>query len=305
MKRMLLILTAAAVMLSACNALHGTESETADRIAESETVGVTSGDSPSDGDGEAASNKASDSESASKDNASDFESSDDSESSRGDVSDASAVYAVYTDDTRRIPTEHEDAVAKILLSDGWVGATADCMNDFSITLDGVKYRYHSECGTINVFGDERSKRLDDAEQLVLNLILAEAFDDYKAVLSEMGVFPNDVVYGDGFMTVDLDRDGDAETLQQSFSTERNAWERGDLHYYTLEATVDGEAVTVFERCEWIPMQESDFCAFIVDVNADGVFEVAVLACGGTGSDSLSVYSVDTDGAKLLQLYTLA
>lgn len=293
MKRMLLILAVIAVILCACNASGDTASESADRITPSEAVDAASDDGSSGVEDDVVSDSLSDGEGS------------DGEGSDGDGNDASTVYAVYIDDCRGIPAGHEDLVAKILRSDGWVDATAECLNNFTIKLDGVEYLYHSECGTINVFGEERSKRLNDADKLTLDLILAGVFEAYRDALSDAGIFPEDAVYGDGIITVDLNRDGNAETLRQSFSTERNVWERGDLHYYTLEATVDGNAVTVFERCEWIPMQESDFCVFIVDVNADDVFEVAVLACGGIAKDSLSVYSVGTDGAALLQLYTLA
>ncbi len=286
MKRMLLILAAIAVILCACNASGDTASESADRITASEAVDAASGDGSSGVGGDVVSDSLSD-----------------SEGSDGDGNDASAVYAVYIDDCRGIPAGHEDLVAKILRSDGWVDATAECLNNFTIKLDGVEYLYHSECGTINVFGEERSKRLNDADKLTLDLILAGVFEAYRDALSDAGVFSEDAVYGDGVITVDLNGDGNTEALRQRFSTERNVWERGDLHYYTLEATVGDNTVTVFERCEWIPMQESDFCVFIVDVNTDGVFEVAVLACGGIAKDSLSVYSVGTDGATLLQLYT--
>ena len=70
----------------------------------------------------------------------------------------------------------------LLLSDVWnADATADCLNNIEITLNGETYMYHSDCGTFNDHVNQKYLSLDDATAEKVDAILAE----YISLTSEV------------------------------------------------------------------------------------------------------------------------
>ena len=59
----------------------------------------------------------------------------------------------------------------------WQNSTADCLNDFVISIEGKEYYYHSDCGTINDNKNNRSLNLSDEYKQELNIILFNYADN--------------------------------------------------------------------------------------------------------------------------------
>lgn len=51
------------------------------------------------------------------------------------------------------------------------GGTADCANDYQLTIDGETYSYHSECGTLNHTSNNRCLTVTDTERENINAVL--------------------------------------------------------------------------------------------------------------------------------------
>lgn len=66
--------------------------------------------------------------------------------------------------------EDSAIIADYIFADGWIMAAANCLCDYKIQIDGLMYRYHSDCGTIQ---DEkgRSLKLSDFDKEIFNEIL--------------------------------------------------------------------------------------------------------------------------------------
>ena len=94
------------------------------------------------------------------------------------------IIVTYLDKDRELPDEYRAFLEDLLSSDGWIEDTAECVNNFTIRIGDKTFYYHSECGTINIKGEERSKSLTESEQTELNGIFSEMFESYKETLSE-------------------------------------------------------------------------------------------------------------------------
>ena len=85
------------------------------------------------------------------------------------------VKNVFTGE-EKIITANEDirVISDLLLSDSWnAEATADCLNNIELTLNGETYMYHSDCGTFNDYGNQIYLSLDDATTEKVDAIFKE------------------------------------------------------------------------------------------------------------------------------------
>lgn len=78
-----------------------------------------------------------------------------------------------TGDARALVREKATVLEEILKTGEWSEGTADCLNDFRVTLEGKTYYYHASCGTFNDNEGNRSLTLDDEEREKVNGILEE------------------------------------------------------------------------------------------------------------------------------------
>ena len=71
----------------------------------------------------------------------------------------------------------DDADAAIirdyLTSDQWIMSAANCLCDYIIAMDGVAFRYHSDCGTIQDTTTGKSLVLEYADRNIFNSILVK------------------------------------------------------------------------------------------------------------------------------------
>ena len=67
-------------------------------------------------------------------------------------------------------------IQKIIESGTWNEETADCIDDCLISIDGIDYYYHRECGTINDKIHRRHMILNNEDKKVLNSIIASCSD---------------------------------------------------------------------------------------------------------------------------------
>ncbi len=65
-----------------------------------------------------------------------------------------------------------DTIAKLveILSGEWIEGTADCLNDYSISIGGEDFTYHSDCGTFNDASRGRSLVLDGETKAYVNSV---------------------------------------------------------------------------------------------------------------------------------------
>lgn len=67
-------------------------------------------------------------------------------------------------------------IQKIIESGTWNEETAECIDDCLISIDGMDYYYHRECGTINDKIHRRHMILNSEDKEMLNSIIANCSD---------------------------------------------------------------------------------------------------------------------------------
>lgn len=67
-------------------------------------------------------------------------------------------------------------IQKIIESGMWNEETAECIDDCLISIDGMDYYYHRECGTINDKIHRRHMILNNEDKEMLNSIIANCSD---------------------------------------------------------------------------------------------------------------------------------
>lgn len=67
-------------------------------------------------------------------------------------------------------------IQKIIASGTWNEETAECIDDCLISIDGMDYYYHRECGTINNKIHRRHMILNNEDKEMLNSIIANCSD---------------------------------------------------------------------------------------------------------------------------------
>ncbi len=67
-------------------------------------------------------------------------------------------------------------IQKIIESGTWNEETAECIDDCLISIDGMDYYYHRECGTINDKIHRRHMILNNEDKEMLNSIIANCSD---------------------------------------------------------------------------------------------------------------------------------
>ena len=82
------------------------------------------------------------------------------------------VSYIGTDKTYELTAEETTQIVEIMETGTWnTGGTADCANDYMLTIDGETYSYHSECGTLNDNLNNRCLTVTDTEKENINTVL--------------------------------------------------------------------------------------------------------------------------------------
>ncbi len=91
---------------------------------------------------------------------------------------AFVVKNILTGESKPFSADDGLALADILESDSWnIEGTTDCFSNIEIVINGVTYKYHSDCGTFNDNGNQRHLSLDAKTNNAVNAIL----DDYVSL----------------------------------------------------------------------------------------------------------------------------
>lgn len=94
--------------------------------------------------------------------------SEDTETASGIVSHVGA------DKTYRLDAEEIEQIAGIIENGDWnTEGTADCSNDYELTINEATYYYHSECGTLNDNLNNRCLTVTDTEKENINAVLSQ------------------------------------------------------------------------------------------------------------------------------------
>ncbi len=98
----------------------------------------------------------------------------------GTTIDSAATVAVLemgeVKEAKTISAKETEAVLSLIENGAWdIGATADCINDFSFTHGGKTYYYHSSCGTFNDNENQRSLSLSEEDKQTVNEIFLKVF----------------------------------------------------------------------------------------------------------------------------------
>ena len=79
-------------------------------------------------------------------------------------------------DSIALNNEELGNIQKIIESGTWNEETAECIDDCLISIDGMDYYYHRECGTINDKIHRRHMILNNEDKEMLNSIIVNCSD---------------------------------------------------------------------------------------------------------------------------------
>lgn len=85
-----------------------------------------------------------------------------------------AATNIFTTESKPLAAEDGLTIVNILENGSWnTEGTADCVSNIEIVINGVTYKYHSDCGTFNDNTNQRSLSLDEKTQNIVNTLLME------------------------------------------------------------------------------------------------------------------------------------
>lgn len=90
-----------------------------------------------------------------------------------DLEQISNIYVIHNGEGRYLSDLYEYPLKTAFYSGEWIESTAECLYDFEIKLDGKRFYYHSECGTLQYNG--KSKQLSDSDKANVNDVLFALF----------------------------------------------------------------------------------------------------------------------------------
>ena len=96
--------------------------------------------------------------------------------------------ASFWDREEAVKLSAEDAavIAGLVERGSWMEGTGDCLDDCIIFMGGEEIQYHSNCGTFNDTGNEKSLHLTEEQQTEVNAIL----EKYISLEQGLSTFPD-------------------------------------------------------------------------------------------------------------------
>ncbi len=148
--------------------------------------------------------------------------------------------------SKKMSADDSEFIINILSSSWDEGATADCINDFSFTVNGKTYYYHSDCGTFNDNDAIRSLTVNNSEKERLQKIVDNIYNYKKSTAVRDDCYPEEkcTVYAGGDSI-----DADFESIISNYSA------ADDDHHYSAEK--DGILLEV--DATMIAMPSTEFC----------------------------------------------
>lgn len=120
--------------------------------------------------------------------------------------------------------------------------------------------------------------------------------------SEIDLLPDNVVYEDGAIAVDMDGNGTTDRIYWTFIPLQKE-EHSDWLDYTVTATRNGIEYKIVEKC-YLPVKKDDLAVFVADVNLDGEAEIVVFTKYASRFGNVSVYQFEEDGYTEMLHYVL-
>jgi hypothetical protein len=119
----------------------------------------------------------------------------------------------------------------------------------------------------------------------------------------VNIFPNDIDYGDDFISVDLDADGNRDVISWAFTPADNTIYGNDFFYFTIMLEQDGATLCIKEDRN-LPIREDDLAVFVADLNLDGCFELIVCERGMSQFGIVNIYQFSDSGYTITLDYYL-
>lgn len=108
--------------------------------------------------------------------------------------------------------------------------------------------------------------------------------------SEIDLLPDNVVYEDEVIAVDMDGNGTTDRICWTFIPLQKE-ENSDWLDYTVTATRNGIEYKIVEKCH-LPVKKDDLAVFAADVNLDGEAEIVVFSKYASRFGNVSVYQFE-------------
>lgn len=124
---------------------------------------------------------------------------------------------------------------------------------------------------------------------------------YLGTYSDIDIFPKEITYQEESIQVDLDGNGQMDSIDWSFSPTTTYYEvKLD---YVVSVTRNGETYPLVED-NYIPLEKEDLAIFVADLNQDGEFEILVYARGMSKFGYLAAYTFSNNQYSIMIEHTV-
>ncbi len=194
------------------------------------------------------------------------------------------ILHLQTGISKEMSADGSEFIITLLENNPWDdGATADCLNDFSFTVNGKIYYYHSDCGTFNDNDAIRSLTVNDSEKERLQKIVDDIYNSEKPTAVRDDCYPEEkcTAYKGGDSI-----DADFESIISNYSA------ADDDHHYSAEK--DGILLEV--DTTMLAMPSTEFCVVAKVTNTTNKdIEFSVPYGAGEHGTHKEIKVVITDG----------
>jgi hypothetical protein len=121
--------------------------------------------------------------------------------------------------------------------------------------------------------------------------------------SKVDIFPKDIIYGEDFISVDLDNDGNRDVISWLFVPTDNKVYSDNNYYFTIMVEQNGTTHCIKDD-KYLPIKKDDLAVFVADINLDGCYELIVCERGMSRFGIASIYQLSDDGYTLVLKYYL-
>ena len=118
--------------------------------------------------------------------------------------------------------------------------------------------------------------------------------------AELDLLPQNIIFSDRSISVDLDSDGELDTISWIF-TSADSQEYGENYYfYEIMVTAGAKAYSL-EGPGHLPCTLEDFSIYVADLDMNGTFELLVYSKGLSRFRYINAYQLDKD--KICNLFS--
>ena len=118
--------------------------------------------------------------------------------------------------------------------------------------------------------------------------------------AELDLLPQNIFFGDRSISVDLDSDGELDTISWTF-TSADSQEYGENYYFYEIMVTTGAKSYSLEGPGHLPCTLEDFSIYVADLDMNGTFELLVYSKGLSRFRYINAYQLDKD--KICNLFS--